>query len=106
MARAWCVRVLSLLSLAALVGCSKNVEGELTAAACSNNLDDDGDGPRDCDDPDCWVFCPPRNALRYGDASSQLDSDVSSNAAPRQNLDAGKRGTLADDDAGMSKPDP
>jgi hypothetical protein len=95
------------LLLAALAGCSKNVEGELTARLCDNDLDDDGDGSSDCQDVDCWVFCPPRSALEIGDASSQLDSTLpSSPAPPQQKPDAGKPNTSKEDDAGMSLPDP
>ena len=73
-----------LLLLAALTSCSRNVEGELSASVCDNKLDDDDDGLRDCDDPDCWVFCPPRNA-------PSSDAPRSSIQRPRPTPPAGAR---------------
>src|SRR5262249_36217785 len=108
MARLWCACFVSLLSLAAMSSCGGNVEGELTAVAGTNKVDDDGDGPRDCDDPDCWVFCPPRNALQYSDASSNIEHDAALDAArttpPKP--DAGKPGMSVEDDAGSPPSNP
>ena len=106
MALSWRVGLVCLVMVAALGSCGGNVEGELTAKACNDKLDNDGDGPRDCEDPDCWVFCPPRVAQLVGDASSQLDSGAPADAAPAKQLpDAGKPAP-SEDDAGKLPPDP
>ncbi len=44
------------LALALVVGCEKKPGVELGEAACSNGIDDDGDGLVDCADPTCRLF--------------------------------------------------
>ncbi|HKU42171.1 MAG TPA: C2 domain-containing protein [Polyangiales bacterium] len=99
---AWLLSVLLLLA-----ACGQKADGELTAAQCGNKVDDDADHMTDCEDPDCWVYCPPRNALQWGDASSsQPDAEMPDAAAPKPTPDAGKPPSGRDDDAGSVKPDP
>lgn len=51
-------RLLSVLALAAtLSACTSRGDSELTLRACTNGVDDDGDGLVDCDDPGCGVHC-------------------------------------------------
>ncbi|TNF24294.1 MAG: carboxypeptidase regulatory-like domain-containing protein [Deltaproteobacteria bacterium] len=62
----------------ALLACSETSDGgvatERTAAACTNDADDDGDGYTDCDDQDCWAFA----VCQGGDAdASDVFDDVS-----------------------------
>jgi C2 domain len=53
----------------------------------------------DCDDPDCWVFCPFRGTYEIGDASSSIGPDAS-DAMSQPAADSGKPRPLPDDDAG------
>jgi hypothetical protein len=85
--------------------CADKPVGEFTVAACMNGEDDDGDELRDCNDPDCWVFCPYRTGFELGDASSSPPSDASVDATPAPAADSGKSGEMLDDDAGLGAGD-
>jgi hypothetical protein len=88
-----------IVGLLAASSCAEKPVGEFTAAACMNDDDDDGDDLVDCNDPDCWVFCPYRGDFKLGDASSSPVSDASFDAtAPA--ADSGKPSGMMDDDAG------
>src|SRR5262245_51829288 len=79
------------LALAAS-GCARTTSGEFSALVCSNKLDDDHDDLKDCDDPDCWVFCPPRMRTDIGGPASGMKPDAGSDSGePPEMPDAGKR---------------
>ena len=92
---------LLLASLAFCVGaCAVASTGELSAAACSDpgNVDDDGDGLANCDDPDCWVysFCGlPLQAIADGGGPSSADGSARFKDAGFK--DAGSTGMTGDD---------
>lgn len=93
--------------LLALSGCAQSVGGELSATACANGEDDDGDARSDCEDPDCWVYCPfPSDPSEIGDASSSFDAgpriDASQNPSDGGRLDSAP----GEDDSGMPPADP
>lgn len=57
------------LASAALPGCTLALgypaaSAERGEAACTNGIDDDLDGPIDCDDPDCVGHCPDESGAR------------------------------------------
>jgi hypothetical protein len=78
--------------------CAQQPIGEFGADACGNGQDDDGDALIDCNDPDCWVFCPLRGGVEIGDAAVSNPTDASFDAS-RPAADGGKPMQL-DDDAG------
>lgn len=91
--------------LLATSSCADKPVGEFTAAACMNDEDDDGDKLRNCDDPDCWVFCPYRSGFKVGDASSSPPSDASFDATTPPAADGGSSSGMLDDDAGLGPVD-
>jgi hypothetical protein len=97
---------LSVAIFFAASSCAQAPVGEFTADACTDNQDNDGDLLRDCDDPDCWVFCPYRGNFEIGDASSSMSSDASFDAAMTPAADSGKTHPTLDDDAGTGTVDP
>jgi hypothetical protein len=98
-----------LLALAILLGaassCASTPVGEFTAEACTNGDDDDRDMLRDCDDPDCWVFCPVRVHEQVGDPSSSDLSDASADAGDKPAADSGKPSAIQEEDAGQEPVD-
>jgi hypothetical protein len=86
--------------LAAASSCASTPVGEFTAAACTDGADNDRDALRDCDDPDCWVFCPVTGNVEVGDASSSDPTD----AMPAPVPDSGKPSAIRDEDAGGETP--
>lgn len=52
-------------------GCElTHLAAETSALACSDGLENDGDGVRDCDDSDCWAFARCRKVAPTGGAPS------------------------------------
>jgi C2 domain len=84
--------------------CAQTPRGEFTALECSDEDDNDGDMLSDCDDPDCWVFCPIRGNVEIGDASMSTPPDVPDAQVSPPKPDAGKPKPSADDDAGNPPP--
>ena len=104
-ARASVLVAIGLPALLALAGCAQSVAGELSVTACTNGEDDDGDGRSDCDDSDCWVYCPrPSDPNEIGDASSSFDSGprLDASAAPKDG--SAVDSAQGDDDTGMPLP--
>ncbi len=111
--RAWGSRALDLLLplnrvrlvafsilLGAASSCASTPVGEFTAEQCTNGDDDDRDALSDCDDPDCWVFCPVRDKGEIGDASSFEGPDASPDAGRQPAIDSGKPSAIREEDAG------
>ena len=95
------------LASTAAAGCASTTRGEFTSAACGNGQDDDDDKLTDCDDPDCWVYCPLRaREPEIGDASSYVGPDGSTDVSePRGRRDASITTSKPDDDAGSTRRD-
>lgn len=91
--------LLVILPPIAASSCAEKPVGEFTADLCSDLEDNDKDSLSDCDDPDCWVFCPFHGAFEIGDASSSMPSDAS-DAMTQPAADSGKPKPPLDDDAG------
>jgi hypothetical protein len=90
---------LTFLALFAASGCAERPVGEFTAEDCSDLDDNDRDSLTDCDDPDCWVFCPFRGDTQLGDASSSMASDAEPDAT-KPAADSGKPTGIIEEDAG------
>jgi hypothetical protein len=94
-----------LVFLAAASSCASTPVGEFTAEACTDGDDTDHDGLYDCNDPDCWVFCPVRGNVEVGDASSSDPSDAAPDAMSKPAPDSGKPNAMHDEDAGVEPMD-
>lgn len=64
---------------AAMLGCSSTHQGEFSAMACQDELDNDGDKLWDCDDPDCevWTRCAPGYVGDDGGGGASLGAGAS-----------------------------
>jgi len=90
---------LAFLALFAASSCAERPVGEFTAEDCSDLDDNDRDSLTDCDDPDCWVFCPFRGDTQLGDASSSTPSDAGPEPT-KPAADSGKPNGIIEEDAG------
>jgi hypothetical protein len=70
------------LLILAFTACRITPHGEWNALECSDDLDNDGDGLVDCDDPDCWAFACKRPRPTPIDAGADASSTTPSDAAP------------------------
>jgi hypothetical protein len=96
-----CGRLLVLaIQLGAASSCASTPVGEFSADVCTNGDDDDRDNRSDCDDPDCWVFCPVRGPVQVGDASSFDLPDAAPDAGGKPAADSGKPSAIQENDAG------
>src|SRR3954464_868076 len=93
--------LLMIVTSLAASSCAERPVGEFTADDCNDGDDNDHDLMTDCDDPDCWVFCPFRGAFQIGDASSSAPPDAGPDAATQPAADSGKPKPMGEDDAGM-----
>ena len=69
----WLGTVACVLACWLAAGCDYAATAAETGAfACTNTVDEDGDGKTDCDDPDCWGYArcrvPPDASLPLGTA--------------------------------------
>jgi hypothetical protein len=94
-----------LVMLTAASSCASTPVGEFTAEACTDGADNDRDTLRDCDDPDCWVFCPMGGNVEVGDASSSDPADASTDAMSKPMPDSGKPSAVRDEDGGDAPAD-
>jgi hypothetical protein len=101
----WRFVAMCVVGFLAAEGCAETPVGEFTAIACMDDEDNDDDKLVDCDDPDCWVFCPYRGGFMLGDASSSPRPDASFDAMPPPVADSGKSNGMMDDDAGTEPVD-
>jgi hypothetical protein len=97
---------LPLMAALAFSACSKTIRGEFSAESCSNTVDDDGDGYMNCDDPDCWVYCPMIiNEPRDASFPPEVDAQVADSGQPPR--DPNRPAPMQpEDDGGSVAPDP
>ncbi len=88
--RTWVWALATLLGLPAFWACGTADVGtaENTAAACGDDVDNDGDGATDCDDADCAAFCSAADADADADADSDADTDTPADLSAEADAEA------------------